>query len=475
MTEITSHRFKKNAAAALHNAALQRALGNIQLGFVEKRRLAINRLPEFDQLRDHAKQIKDHTLINLDYYLQEYEKKVIASGGTVHWALDAKEACDIAIKISQSVNAKLITKGKSMVSEEIGLNQALSHAGFSVVETDLGEYIIQLRHEAPSHIVAPAIHVLKEQVSEDFRRAHLQYDPARDLTQPQQLLSEARAILREKFLKADVGITGANCLIAENGASVIVTNEGNGDLTQTCASVHIVIASLEKVVPTVEDAMTILRLLPRSATGQEITSYVTFSIGPKRTGDLDGPKQYHVILVDNQRSQMLGTHYQDMLRCIRCGACLNHCPVYNAVGGQAYGSVYPGPMGAVLTPSLFGIAASNELPNASTLCGRCEEVCPMRIPLPSMMRSYRELEFKKHLSPFSVRTGLKTWAFFAKRPRLYHYLMSTVSGLLRWLGKKRGRLNTLPFAKGWTAYRDFPVPSDKTFHALWNDHRKEIS
>jgi L-lactate dehydrogenase complex protein LldF len=474
MTEVTSHEFKKNAASALHNATLQRALANIKSGFVEKRRLAINRLPEFDRIRDDAKRIKDHTLLNLDYYLQEYEKKVIASGGIVHWAVDAEEACDIAIKIARSVNAKLITKGKSMVAEEIGLNEALSNAGFSVVETDLGEYIIQLRHEMPSHIVAPAIHVLKEQVSDDFHRAHLQFDPNRDLTQPQQLLGEARAILREKFLEADIGITGANCLISENGASVIVTNEGNGDLTQTCAKIHIVIASLEKVVPTVEDAMTILRLLPRSATGQEITTYVTFSIGPKRSTDLDGPKEYHVILVDNNRSKMLGTQYQDMLRCIRCGACLNHCPVYNAVGGQAYGSVYPGPMGAVLSPSLFGIAATNELPNASTFCGRCEEVCPMRIPLPNMMRSYRELEFKKHLSPLTVRTGLKVWAYFAKRPRLYHFLMAVVSNVLRILGKKSGRFKTFPFSKGWTQYRDLPVPADKTFHALWKHNGKSL-
>lgn len=472
MTGDTRETFKKNAAHALHDPTLQQALHNLKRGFVAKRQLAMDAFPEFDRIRDNAKKMKDHTLLHLDYYLEEYEKKVIAAGGVVHWASDADDACHIAINISASVNAKLITKGKSMVAEEIGLNDALTKAGFSVIETDLGEYIIQLRHEAPSHIVAPAIHVLKEQVRDDFHRVHLQFNPNRDLSDPEHLLHEARTILREKFIQADVGITGANCLIAENGASVIVTNEGNGDLTQTCAKIHIVIASIEKIVPTIEDAMTILRLLPRSATGQEITTYVTFSSGPKRPNDLDGPEQYHVILIDNNRSTMLGTHYQDMLRCIRCGACLNHCPVYHAIGGQAYLSVYPGPMGAVLSPSLFGLAKTNDLPNASTFCGRCEDVCPMQIPLPRMMRSYRELEFKQHISPLTVRTGIKIWAFFAKRPRLYHFLMAVVSSILRLFGNKRGRLKTFPFFKGWTEYRDLPIPTDKTFHTLWNKKRR---
>ena len=237
---------------------------------------------------------------------------------------------------------------------------------------------------------------------------------------PRQLCDEARALLRPKFLAADVGITGANFLIAETGSSIIVTNEGNGDLTQTLPRVHIVMASLEKLVPTFEDAATLLRLLARSATGQEFSSYTTVSTGPRRSGDLDGPEAYHVVLLDNGRSQMLGGEFHDMLRCIRCGACMNHCPVYAAVGGHAYGWVYPGPMGAVLTPSLIGIDEAAALPNASTLCGRCESVCPVKIPLPKMLRHWREREFSKRLTPPVWRTGLSLWSWVARHPALYH-------------------------------------------------------
>ena len=251
---------------------------------------------------------------------------------------------------------KLVTKGKSMVAEEIALNAALEAAGFEVAETDLGEYIIQIRNESPSHIIAPAVHLNRDQVEADFRRVHTDLPKDRSLAEPAELVSEARDMLRDKFLRADVGITGANFLIAETGTSVIVTNEGNGDLTQLLPRVHIVLASIEKIVPTLSDVSAILRVLARSATGQEISIYTTFSTGPRRAGDPDGPEAYHVILLDNGRSEMLGTEFQDMLRCIRCGACMNHCPVYGAVGGHAYGWVYPGPMGAVLTPQLIGVA-----------------------------------------------------------------------------------------------------------------------
>ena len=246
-----------------------------------------------------------------------------------------------------------------------------------------------------------------------------------------------------------------------------MTNEGNGDLTQTLPKVHIVIASIEKVIPTLEDVSIILRVLARSGTGQEYTSYNTFSTGPKRDGDLDGPEQYHVVILDNGRSAMLGSEYQDVLRCIRCGACMNHCPVYNAVGGHAYGWVYPGPIGAVLTPSLIGVEEAGHLPNASTFCGRCESVCPMRIPLPKMMRHWREREFERNLTPTASRNGLKLWAFFAKRPALYGLLGRLNVRVMRALGGRKGRIRTMPFAGRWTAHRDFPAPQGQTFQELW--------
>jgi len=251
-----------------------------------------------------------------------------------------------------------------------------------------------------------------------------------------------------------------------------VTNEGNGDLTQTLPRVHIVMASIEKVVPTLEDAATLLRLLARSATGQEFSSYTTISTGPRRPGDLDGPEQYHVVLLDNGRSALLGGDFQDMLRCIRCAACMNHCPVYSAVGGHAYGWVYPGPMGAVLTPSLIGVEQAGHLPNASTFCGRCESVCPVKIPLPKMMRHWREREYARKLSPPVYRTGLALWAWVARRPALYHALTELAARVLGWVGGSRGRFRSLPLANGWTKARDMPAPEGRTFHRLWTERSR---
>jgi L-lactate dehydrogenase complex protein LldF len=440
--------------------------------FIQKRSKAREALPEFDQLRDQARDIKDHVLAHLDIYLERYEARVKASGGEVHWAETPDDARAAILGICRKVKAKLVTKGKSMISEEIDLNQHLAENGITPVETDLGEYIIQLRNERPSHIIAPAVHLTRDQVEADFRKAHTHLDPSRDLTEIPSLVEEARAVLRQKYLAADVGVTGANFLIAETGTSIIVTNEGNGDLTQNLPRVHIVLASIEKIVPTLEDASTILRVLARSATGQDFSNYTTLSTGPRRAGDLDGPDEYHVVILDNGRSNVLGTEFQDMLRCIRCGACLNHCPVYNAVGGHAYGWVYPGPIGAVVTPALTGIENAKHLPNASTFCGRCEEVCPMRIPIPSMLRHWREKEFERHLQPKAIRWGLGVWAWVAQRPKLYRMATALAARVLANQAHGKGRLAKLPLAEGWTQNRDFPAPQGKTFHQLWKERRR---
>ncbi len=465
----TSPAFKQNAHNALADTQLQQALGNVRAGFIDKRTQAAGRLPEFEALRDSARDIKNHVLAHLDLYLEHYETKVREAGGHVHFARTAEEACATIVEICKAQGARTVTKGKSMVSEEIGLNAAIEAAGMEAVETDLGEYIIQLRGETPSHIIAPAVHLMKEQVADDFRRIHTHLDADRDLTQPEALLTEARMVLRKRFLEADVGITGANFLVAETGTSIIVTNEGNGDLTQTLPRVHIVIASIEKIVPTLEDAAQILRVLGRSATGQDMSVYTTLSTGPRRPGDVDGPQAYHVVLVDNGRSAMLGTEFEDMLRCIRCGACMNHCPVYHAVGGHAYGWVYPGPMGSVLSPSLLGVDKAGHLPNASTFCGRCESVCPVRIPLPKLMRHWREREYERHLAPATFRYGLGLWAFFARRPALYKFATGLAMPVMSFFGRKAGRFAKLPLAAGWTDHRDMPAPQGKTFQAQWRE------
>ncbi len=461
--QITSQTFKANSVKALADVELQRALGNVERGFIAKRQKAVDALPEFDALRDKAREIKNHTLKHLDLYIEAYVAKVEASGGIVHFAEDSEHARRIFLDIAKRRKAKTVTKGKTMISEEIGLNEFLEANGITPVETDLGEYIIQLRGEHPSHIIAPAVHVNRDQVEADFRRVHVDLDPKRDLTAPETLLGEARQILRQKYGEADVGVTGANFLIAETGSSVIVTNEGNGDLTQLLGKCHVVLASIEKLVPTLEDTAQILRVLARSATGQDMSVYTTLSTGPKRAEDPDGPEEYHVILLDNGRSNMLGTEFEEMLRCIRCGACMNHCPVYHAVGGHSYGWVYPGPMGAVLTPSLIGVDKAGHLPNASTFCGRCESVCPMRIPLPKMMRHWREKEFESHLQPTTQRAGLGAWAFLARRPKLYRAAMSFAMPMLKTLGGKKRRFASLPLAGGWTKWRDLPAPEGRTF------------
>jgi L-lactate dehydrogenase complex protein LldF len=466
--KLSTPTFPDNAAVALGDARMLKGMANLEHGLVAFRANAAANLPEFEALRDAARDVKAHTLEHLDLYLEAYEKKVTESGGSVHWAADADEARDIILDICRKAGARTVTKSKSMLSEELDLNDHLAAAGITPVETDLGEYIIQLRNETPSHIIAPAIHVDKEQVEADFRRVHTHLAAARDLSDPTSLLAEARAVLRERFLSADVGITGANFLVAETGTSIIVTNEGNGDLTQILPRVHIVLASIEKVLPTLEDVATVMRVLARSATGQEMSVYTTLSTGPKRPGDPDGPDEYHVVLFDNGRSAMLGGPFHDMLRCIRCGACINHCPVYTSIGGHAYGWVYPGPMGSVLTPALIGIDKAAHLPNASTLCGRCESVCPMRIPLPKMLRHWREREFESHLVPKRARLGLKLFAFLARHPSLYGFSARLGALSLRLLGRRKGRIERLPFAgAGWTRWRDMPSPEGSTFRSEW--------
>lgn len=458
--------FRARASAALHDPTLQQALARARGGFVNKRAEAIANFPDFQLLRSQGHAIKDHTLAHLDVYLEQFEQQVEAAGGEMHWAGSPEAACAAVVDICRRADARRVIKSKSMAAEEIGLNEALEGAGLERVETDLGEYIIQLANERPSHIIAPAVHKTREQIDALFAAYH--HRPSDETTaEVEALVEEARAVMRERFLEADVGITGANFLVAETGQVVTVTNEGNADLGNTLPRVHIVVAGIEKTVPTLEDTSVLLRLLARSATGQEITAYTTFASGPRRAGDLDGPDEFHVVLVDNGRSRMLGGDFRSMLRCIRCGACLNHCPVYASVGGHAYGAVYSGPMGAVLTPLSAGLDAAPDLPNACTLNGRCQDVCPVEIPLPALLRRLRDYQYDQGITPTATRWGLAIWGWVARRPRLYQRLTQWAVCILHRLGRRRGALKRLPLAGGWTSVRDMPVPSGSTFQAQW--------
>ncbi|MEE4658856.1 MAG: lactate utilization protein B [Halieaceae bacterium] len=431
---------------------------------------AVAQLGDFEGLRQHVKKIKDHTLNHLSHYLQQFEEQVVMNGGHVHWARDSAELNRIVLDICRQAEAREVGKGKSMITEETGLTADLEAAGFRVTETDLGEYIVQVAGETPSHIVGPAFHKSEQEIRDLFFEQHDLGD--RDLPDPPAMVQEARAVLRERFLAADVGIIGSNALIAETGQTMLVTNEGNGDLVSTLPRVQIVCASIEKVLPRPEDALNQLRLLVSSAIGTTVTAYTSFYAGPRRSDDEDGPAAFHVVLLDNRRSEILGGNYQDMLACMRCGACLNHCPVYVGAGGHAYGWVYPGPMGSVLTPLLTSLEAASELPNACTGCGRCEEVCPAAIPLPDLLRDLRAEEHNRKITPARWRHGMDLHSRLTRWPRLYHAVTGVAIALLHRLGRRRGMFHRLPFAGGWTAARDFPAPEGDTFMQQWRRQQR---
>lgn len=461
--QVASMHFKSKSSMQLDNAHFQKNMRRFGRGFAEKRAAAVAQLDIFEALRDAGKDIRNRGLENLDAYLIKFEEAATARGTVVHWAETAEDVNRIVIEIAQANGVKKIVKSKSMVSEESGLNHALEAVGIQAIETDLGEYIVQLAKEPPSHLIAPAIHKSKEDVAELFQQHHnLPYKlDIPDLTK------EARQILRPHFLSADMGISGGNFLIAETGSVALVTNEGNGRMVTTAPKIHVAITGIEKVLPTLDDLATIMRLLPRSATGQSISNYVTVLTGPKAKDDSDGPEQSHVILVDSGRSAMLGTAMQEALRCIRCGACMNHCPVYQNIGGHSYGWVYPGPIGAVLTPNFVGLENALDLPQAATLCNACGVVCPVKIPLPDLMRQLREKQIEQNLRPFGERLSIKIWRYVALRPGLYAFATKLATRFGKLLGGSEGMIHRLPRLDGWTKGRDMPAPTGKTFRELY--------
>ncbi len=461
--------FDSRVAAALANPTLKVAIERTTGTARTKRAAAMAAWPEFPAARALGRDIKDHVIENLAHYLVAFEKNADAAGTKVHWARTGEEACQIVVDICRKAGAKSVTRAKSMLGEEIGLPHALEAAGLERVETDLAEHIIQLAGDPPSHIVWPALHKTREQVAELFRAHHR--DPGAMAT-VEAMVASARRQLREKFMAADVGISGANFLVADTGAVCTVTNEGNAELTTTPPRIHIVTAGIEKLVPSTAHAMAMLRLLVRSATGAELTQYTTFHNGPKRAQDRDGPDEFHIVLVDAGRTRMLNEGLAEMLRCIRCGACLNHCVVYRQIGGHAYGATYPGPMGSVLTPMLDGLEQAQDLPRACTLNGQCQEVCPVAIPLPTLLRGWREKSWQRGFEPARVRWALALWRFTAMRPRLYEFA-GNIGLRIMPLFAHGGWISRMPLAGGWTAHRDMPSPSGGTFLAQYRRRFKK--
>lgn len=464
--------FHDRAQAALDDPTLKIAIDRTTGNAEKKRAVAVAAFPQFEAARDLGKRIKDHVVANLDHYLLEFERNAIASGAKVHWAATAEEASRIVVELCQQAKAKRVTRVKSMLGEEIGLPHALDEAGFERYETDLAEHIVQLAGDRPSHIVWPSMHRTREQVSALFKQSHQQPHTEETI---EAMVESARRELRDKFLTADVAISGANFLIADSGATCTVTNEGNAELTTSPPRVHIVTVGIEKLVPSLSHAFSLLRLLVRSATGAEVTQYTTFHCGPKQAGDLDGPEEFHIVLVDNGRSKMLAdASLREMLRCIRCGACMNHCVVFRQLGGHAYGGTYPGPMGAVLTPVLDGLEQSRELAHACTLNGKCQEVCPVQIPLPTLLRGWRDRSWRDGLEPTTTRIGLGLFTFIASRPWLYRLGQGLALRAMRLFGRQ-GWISRMPGLGAWTRHRDFPVPEASSFMAQYQRRKGQSS
>jgi L-lactate dehydrogenase complex protein LldF len=467
-TGIHSNEIHAGASRTLGNARLLEAYRASTLRLYTHRLQAISEVPGFERLCDRAREVKREVIEHLDSYLAQFADNVERHGGQVHWASTAEEVCRIVVDIAHRSGAREVVKAKSMLGEEVEVNHALAAAGIRAVETDLGEFIIQLAGERPAHIVAPAIHMTREDVSELFV-THIQ---AERTVVPEQLTAIARRALREMFQKAGMGMSGANFAVAETGTVVLVENEGNIRMSTTVPRVHVALVGIEKLIPRLADLGVFLRLLGRSSTGQKLTTYTSFLTGPRRPGE-DGPEEMHVVMVDNGRTAALADpKMREMLYCIRCGACLNTCPVYRKIGGHAYGWVYSGPIGALVTPELVGIGQARELPFASSLCGACREVCPVRINIPDLLLHLRsqaqEHAPKRQESLLPERLMFRLWAWGMRHPHLY----ALGTRLARWgqvLLVRQGWIRKIPMfpASQWTRGRDFPALAPKAFRDRW--------
>ncbi len=472
MAQDLDNRFRKTLVDEKLQAAVYSGTGML----VQKRQAVVNRdvLPEFQELRDQAHSLKKHALENLDYYLEQFESRVTARGGKVIWCRDGNEAVSFLVRLAQDKNSRLLVKSKSMTTEEITLNELLERAGLEVVETDLGEYIVQLAKSRPYHIVAPALNMTRYEVADLFSRT---LGIARE-TVPENQTQIARAVLREKFLTADIGVSGANFLVADSGAVVLVTNEGNGRMTTTLPKIHVAIAGIEKIIPRAQDLAVFLKLLGRSATGQPLSVYTSFLSGPRRDGEIDGPEEFYVVLLDNGRTRVLADESKrETLYCLRCGACLNHCPVYRKIGGHNYPWVYSGPIGSVISPLYRGFDRDAWLPFASSLCGACAEVCPVKIDLPRHLLDLRSEinEWKARQDRGGVeRAGFAAWAWLMSYPRIYGMMGIMGAFMMRMLGlgkaprRAPALLNFGPL-RAWTSERDLPVLPKRSFRQQWRE------
>jgi L-lactate dehydrogenase complex protein LldF len=468
--KTSMNKFSDRVDKGINDSFMRGAVSSAQERFQTNRMNAAEELGNWEDWRSHGEEIRKHVLENLDYYLYELSENVAKRGGHVFFAKTAEEANQYIQNIAVEKKAKKIVKSKSMVTEEIHLNAALEKLDCEVIETDLGEYILQVNdHEPPSHIVVPALHKNRQQIRDVFKEKH----GYQNSDQPEELALHAREKLRQEYLTADIGITGCNFAIAETGSITLVTNEGNADLVTALPKTQITVMGMERLVPTFEEMEVLVSLLTRSAVGKRLTSYITVLTGPKEVEEVDGPDEFHLVIVDNGRSDILGGEFQSILQCIRCAACVNVCPVYRHVGGHSYGSIYSGPVGAVLSPLLGGYDDYKELPYASTLCGACTEACPVKIPLHELLHKHRQVIVEKEgRAPVSEKLLMKAFGIGAASPSLYK------------LGSKFAPMAMTPFTMGekitngpgplkaWTEIRDFPAPNKERFRDWFTNRPK---
>ncbi len=448
----------------LADANLQLALYNGTKRLKDKREAVVapDVFPEYQELRERANQLKRHTMENLDYYLEQVEANVIAHGGKVVFCKDGGDVADFILNLAKERRASLIVKSKSMTTEEINLNDKLEAHDLESVETDLGEYIIQLAHEKPYHIVAPALHMTRHQVADLFVK---KLGVERETVIEKQTMI-ARRVLREKFLAADIGITGANFVVADSGAIVIIENEGNARLTTSAPRIHIAVAGIEKLIPRATDLAVFLKLLGRSASGQPMSVYTSFLSGPRREGEQDGPEEFYLVLLDNGRTRLLADRdKRESLFCIRCGACLNTCPVYRKIGGHSYPWIYSGPIGAIITLQYQGLSHDPWLPFASSLCGACKDVCPVKIDIPRLLLELRSEVIRSNQRESRgriERLGFRMWSWAMRHPLLYEMGGMMAQGAMP-------ALSNFGPLKAWASQREIPEPAAKSFRQLWRE------
>lgn len=469
--KTSTQNFQERVEEAIEDSFMRGAVSSAQHRFQTRRLRQAEVLGNWEEWRNHAKEIRQHVLENLDYYLYQLSENVAKRGGHVFFAETAEEARQYVKDVVYKKRAKKIVKSKSMVTEEILLNDALEEIGCEVIETDLGEYILQVDdNEPPSHIVVPALHKNREQIRDVFKEKQ-GYE---NTEKPEEIALHVRKKLRQEYLTADVGITGCNFAIAETGSFTLVTNEGNADLVSTLPETLITVMGMERIVPTFEEMEVLVGMLTRSAVGQKLTSYITTLTGPRDEGAVDGPEEFHLVIVDNGRSDILGGEFQPILQCIRCAACVNACPVYRHVGGHAYGSIYSGPIGAVLSPLLGGYEDYKELPYLSTLCGACTEACPVKIPLHELLHRHRQVIVEKEgKAPISEKLLMKLYNTGASSPSLYKMGTKIVSKVRTSMTDGEKFTKSPGPLKKWMESRDFPAPNEQSFRDWFHNRKKE--